>query len=155
MSISALYPDMTAVRLGTSIVDGIMGGGTALTLFYFANSFGDLFSYATVIIVTAVTFIMSIITNTVFTTISNCPLDGGKLSLYALYPAVPAGIVTILFFLIEPYIGIFSFPFNTVRFPYTFTANWRMASIFGLAFALFWTIIYGQILASAKSELCD
>ncbi len=155
MSISALNPDMTAVRLGTSIVDGILGGGAALTLFYFTNTFGDMFSYATVIIVTAVTFIASIITNSVFMTISNCPLDGGKLSLYALYPAVPAGIVTILFFLLEPYIGIFAFPFNTIRFPYTFSASWRMASIFGLAFAIFWTIVYGQILASAKSELCD
>jgi hypothetical protein len=146
---------MSGVRLGTSIVGGILGGSTALGLFYFKDMFGSLFSYVAVAIVIAVTFGISVITNSVSMTISNCPLDGGKISLNALYPVVPAGIVATLFFLIEPRIGLFAFPFNTIRFPFTITSDWRPASIFGLAFALFWIIIYGQILASAKSELCD
>lgn len=155
MSISALYPDMTAARLGTSVVDGLFGFAAVIFLFYFTSKFGDFFSYATVIIITAVVFITSLITNSIFASVSNCPISGGKLSTYALYPAVPAGIVTALFFIIEPFIGLFAFPFNTIRFPYTFTADYRMASIFGLAFAIFWVIVYGQILASAKSETCD
>jgi hypothetical protein len=155
MSISALYPDMTAARLGISIVDGIFGAGAVLSIFYMSSSFGDLLPYATVIIVTAVTFIASFLTNMVFSSIGDCSFDGGKLSLNSLYPAVPAGIVTILFFLIEPFVGIFAFPFNTIRFPMTFSAKWKMASIFGLAFAIFWTMVYGQIFASAKSEVCD
>jgi hypothetical protein len=146
---------MSGVRLGTSIVAGILGGSTALGLFYFKDTIGTLFPYFAVAIVTAITFGISVVINSVAMTISNCPLDGGKLTLNTLYPVVPAGIIAILFFLLEPMIGIFSFPFNTIRFPFTITSDWRTASIFGLAFSLFWVIIYGQILASAKSELCD
>ncbi len=155
MSISALYPDMTAARLGVSIVDGLFGFVAVLMIFYLNNIFGDFFSYATVIIIAAVAFIAGIITNAIFAKISNCPVDLKKLSVYALYPAVPAGIVTILFFIIEPMINIFAFPFNTVKFSSSFSSTFRMASIFGLAFAIFWTIVYGQILAAAKSELCE
>lgn len=146
---------MTAARLGISLVNGAFVGAAVLVIFYMNSSFGNLLPYATVIIVTAVTFIASFLTNMIFSSIGDCSFDGGKLSLNSLYPAVPAGIITILFFLLEPLIGIFAFPFNTIRFPMTFTPNWRMASIFGLAFAIFWTIVYGQILASAKSEVCD
>ncbi len=155
MSISALNPDMSSVRLGTSVVGGILGGSTALGLFYFKDMFGPIFSYVAVAIVIAVTFGISVIINSVSMAISNCPLDGAKLTLHTLYPVVPAGIVAILFFILEPMIGIFAFPFNTIRFPFTITSDWRTASIFGLAFTLFWVIVYGQILASAKSEVCD
>jgi hypothetical protein len=155
MSISAPYPDMTTARLGTGLVDGVFGFATIMLLFYFSNLFGNVFPYATVIIITAVVFITSIITNSIFASISDCPIEGGKLSLNALYPAVPAGIVTLLFFIIEPYIGLFAFPFNTIKIPYSFTSSFKVASIFGLAFAIFWTIAYGQILATAKSESCN
>lgn len=87
-----------------------------------------------------------------------CGLNMKKSILGSFIPTVLAGIILMLFFFIEPLMGIFSFPFNTIGLATgasNMTGNYKATSVFGLAFAMFWFAMYGQIFSSGYVEMCD
>jgi hypothetical protein len=140
-------------RFMASSIVGIFAAGAIFMLFSYQLAFADMFWLAMPAILIATVYIGSFITN-LSTTAIFCKADAGSAAIHALTPMVTAGIVAVLFLLIEPYIGLFSFAFNTIDFSNPMTGAWKTRSVFGLAFITFWFTLYGQIFATSKSESC-
>lgn len=145
----------SGVRLGISSVIGVLVACSILLAFFFERSVGTAVLYFLVpAIATAVAYISAFGANAMISSIS-CSLDLKKTLLYSLIPAGMTFAIAMLFMIIESFIGVFRFPFNTVRFPYKFqSAIWPTASIIGLAFAAFWFSMYGELIAGSIMELC-
>lgn len=138
--------------MGSSIV-GIFAAGAIFLLFSYQSAFRDMFWLAMPLALIITVFLGSFITNLSITAIF-CSADAGAAAKYATIPMMIAGIIAALFLLIEPFIGLFSFAFNTINFSNPTTGTWKTASVFGLAFTIFWFVLYGQIFATSKSESC-
>lgn len=85
---------------------------------------------------------------------ANCELNMKKTSLAALITAGVAGTLSLLFIGVEPIFPLFAFPFTTINFTTGGIGVWKMASIFGLAFVLFWSTTSAQLVATGISESC-
>ncbi len=137
----------SVVRLIVGVGLGLLAAGSSLFLFFNQGIFGSLFNVAIVPLIFIIVFIASSIINITISSI-NCGIDLKKNTVTAIGPATIAGITTLIYLLVEPFLSIFSFPFNTIAM----TPQTR--SISGLAFALFWFCLYGQVVAAGYSEAC-
>ena len=141
------------LRLSLSSIIGILIAGSVFIVF----TINILRQYAIItipLIVTSIAFIGSLFVNMTING-ANCQLNMKKCSLAALITAGTAGILTLIFSIIEPIFPIFAFPFNTINFSYGTIQAWKMASIFGLAFSLFWLTTSAQLFATGIAEGCD
>ena len=146
--------DSTVVKLMVSIVLGIAAAATIILTFINQSSLPlpiTIFAPLAIIIIVQVcsTMINMGINSTA------CGLNMKKNILGSFIPTVIAGIIITMFFFIEPLLGIFAFPFNTIGFASGSFGNYKMTSVFGLAFALFWFAMYGQIFSSSYVEMCE
>jgi hypothetical protein len=143
----------TLLRLSLSSIIGILVAGSVFIIV----SIGILRQYSIItipLIVTLIAFIGSLFVNMTING-ANCSLNMKRCSLAALITTGVAGILTLMFVSVEQFFPIFAFPFNTINFTTGSIGGWRMASIFGLIFALFWLITSAQLFATGISEGCD
>ena len=143
------------VRIGVSTVIGILVACSLLLTFTFEASIGRTAIYfAAPAIATVVAYVSALGANAMISATS-CEIDLKKILLYSLIPAGMAFGITLLFDIIESFISIFAFPFNTIRFPFKFQSSiWSTASIVGLSFAAFWFVLYGELIAGSIMEMC-
>ena len=138
----------SVVRLIVGVGLGLLAAGTSLFLFLNQSILGSLFNITIVPLIFIIVFTASSIINMTITSI-NCGIDLKRSTVSAIGPATIAGIITLMYLLIEPFFAIFSFPFNTIAMTPT------MRSVAGLAFSLFWFCLYGQVVAAGYSEACN
>lgn len=136
------------VRLIVGVGLGLLAAGSSLFLFLNQSILGSLFNIVIVPLIFIIVLTASSIINMTITSI-NCGMDLKKSTISAIGPATIAGIITLTYLLVEPFFSVFSFPFNTISMAPT------MRSIAGLAFALFWFCLYGQVVAAGYSEACN
>lgn len=142
------------MRLGIAIVLGIIVAAIALYLFSNEFNLGSVLIYVLLpTVLTIVSYLGSFAANASISA-ANCPIDIKKSALNALIPALITLLVSVLFIGIERFVGLFGYIFNKVGLNFTFNSNWRAESIFGFAFFLFWTALYGQLISGARAEVC-
>ncbi len=146
--------DPTVVRIIVSTVLGIMSAA-AIILFFTNQSLLPI--PVNVLVPIAIIIVVQVFSTMINMGLSStsCGLNMKKSILGSFIPTAIAGIIVLMFFLLEPLLGLFSFPFNTIGFASGSLGNYRSASVFGLAFALFWFVMYGQIFSSGYVEMCD
>ena len=146
--------DATVVRLITSIVLGIAAAATIILCFSNQSLLPmPVNIFAPLVILIVVQVISTMINMGISST--TCGLNMKKSILGSFIPTVIAGIIMLMFLFVEPLLGIFSFPFNTIGLASGSMGNYKMTSVFGLAFALFWFAMYGQIFSAGYVEMCE
>ncbi len=144
----------TTGRVLSSGMVGIAAAASIFLIFSSQSYFSGMFGISVIGLTSLIVFIASSMAN-MTTTASYCSLDMKKSFKAAFLPAIVAGILILLFLLIESSTSIFSFAFNTIHFQNTMTGNWKTASVFGLGLSTFWLTLYGQLIASGLSEICN
>jgi len=143
----------SALQISLSVIIGILLAASVFIIFtisYLRN-----YIYVTIpLLLTIIAFMGSLFVNMTINS-ANCPLNMKTCSLAALITAGTAGILSLLFVSLEPIFPMFAFPFNTINFSSAGIGVWKMASIFGFAFALFWLSTSAQLIATGVSESCD
>ncbi len=143
-----------SVRVLSSGIIGVASAAAIFLLFTNQSYFGNLFIIFAIGITVAIAYTTSLIAN-MTTSASYCGINMKRSSLAALIPGTIAGILMAIFIFIEPLTGLFSFPFNTIHFQNTMTGDWKTTSVFGLGLSIFWLTLYGQLVASGISEICE
>jgi hypothetical protein len=146
--------DPTVVRLIVSTVLGIAAAAAIILSFTNQSLLPMPISVFVPLAILIVVQVFSTIINMGVSSVS-CGLNMKKSILGSFIPTVIAGIIVLMFFLLEPLVGMFSFPFNTIGLASGSLGSYKSASVFGLAFALFWFVMYGQIFSSGYVEMCE
>ncbi len=144
----------TTGRVLSSGMVGITAAASIFLIFTNQSYFSGMFSLAVIGLTSLIVFISSTMVN-MTTTSAYCGLDMKKSLKAAFLPSVVAGMLILLFLLSESYTSLFSFAFNTINFQSTMTGDWKTASVFGLGLSIFWLTLYGQLIASGLSEVCE
>ncbi len=142
------------LRLSLSVIVGILL--SALVFIIFTINF--LKNHLFIVIPLAITIIAFLSSLGINMSINSgsCPsLNIKRCSLSALITTGVAGALSLMFVGIEPIFPLFAFPFNPINFSSSGIGVWKMASIFGFAFALFWLTTSAQLFATGISESCD
>ncbi len=143
----------TLLRLSLSSIIGILIAGSVFIIM----TINVLRQYSMItipLIIPIIAFISSLFVNMTVNS-ANCKLNMKTCSLAALITTGVAGILSLMFVIIEQFFPVFAFPFNTINFSTGSIGIWKMASIFGLAFSLFWLTTSAQLFATGISEGCD
>jgi hypothetical protein len=143
-----------AIRLGIASVVGIIV--SALALFIFSKEFvighGAIYTVIPITIL-VVAYVSAFGANTTISA-TNCSLNLAKAATVSLIPAAIGLLLSLLFIALERFVGIFAFVFNKAGINFVFNSNWSTPSIFGLAFFVFWGVLFGQIIAGGMAEIC-
>lgn len=143
------------VRIGISAALGLFIALATLMVFYGENIFGAAgFIPAILLITTAVAYVSAFSTNIGISAISCSGIQVGKIGYASAIPAAFVAGIVALFLIVESWSGVFGFIFDTVRFPAALSLNWKTSSVVGLLFALFWGMLYGQLIGGSMVEMC-
>lgn len=142
------------IRLAIGAVLGIAAAAAVFGLFSFQQVTGTNTIYFSVpLTLFVLTYLTSFGANVTVSAIS-CSVDPGKAAYVSLIPAGITLLVAVAFLLLETSTGLFSFVFNTIHMPFQFASSYTTASVFGLIFAVFWSTLYGELVASSLVEVC-
>ena len=143
------------IRLGISAVFGIVAAVVVLFVFLNEMNFSQIAFFGLILIATTITsYIASFATNTTINAIACPSVNVVKAATSALIPAGTSAGIVLLFIMIESWTGLFGFIFKTVEFRFRFQSAYSNASVFGLLFAVFWSTLYGQLIAGSAAEFC-
>ena len=141
------------LRLSLSSIIGILIAGSVFIVFS-TNVLRHNAMITIPLVITGVAFVGSLFVNMTING-ANCSLNMKTCSLAALITTAVAGTLSLLFIGLEPFVPIFAFPFNPINFSTGSIGVWKMASIFGLAFSLFWLTTSAQLFATGIAEGCS
>jgi hypothetical protein len=143
------------IRLAISAILGLVTSIGILLVFINETNFSQGAFFGLLLIVgLVVSYVSSFGTNAVINAIACPSVNIEKAATSALIPAGTSAGIVLLFIMIESWTGLFGFIFKTVEFRFRFQSAYSNASVFGLLFAVFWSTLYGQLIAGSAAEFC-
>lgn len=142
------------IRIAIGAVLGMAAAATVFGLFSFQQATGTKAIYLVVPLTLFVLTYLSAFGANVTVSAISCSTNPGKAAYVSLIPAGITLLVALAFLLLEPSTNMFSFVFNTITMPFQFASSYSTAAVFGLIFAVFWSTLYGELVASSLVEIC-